>query len=142
MQKDAVASLIRVLYIAHNRQYVISNSKRGSGRAQQNERNNARQQERYIIVIEEIQERALATLRHLCVGHDRMADVQLAVMQSQGSPAELYLLKLFEMRAPVLKQTLSVISSTLVSLSFISLFRYSIKRSHKTRICRYLRQQR
>lgn len=53
------------------------------------------------------QERALATLRHLCVGHSHQVEAQRAVLQHQYA-ADFLLQKLTEMRPSILKQTLQV----------------------------------
>ena len=57
--------------------------------------------------MEEVQEGALAAIRQLCVGHDRAADVQLALLKIPGA-AEIYLSRLIALRPAVLKQTLQV----------------------------------
>uniref|UniRef100_A0A914ZDK9 Uncharacterized protein n=1 Tax=Parascaris univalens TaxID=6257 RepID=A0A914ZDK9_PARUN len=59
--------------------------------------------------VEDIQERALATLRHLCVGHSQQVDAQKAVLQTEFA-AEFLLRKLTEMRPSILKQTLQILN--------------------------------
>lgn len=59
--------------------------------------------------VEDIQERALATLRHLCVGHPHQAEAQKAVIQTEFA-AEFLLRKLTEMRPSILKQTLQILN--------------------------------
>uniref|UniRef100_A0A0N5AVH8 Armadillo/beta-catenin-like repeat protein n=1 Tax=Syphacia muris TaxID=451379 RepID=A0A0N5AVH8_9BILA len=58
--------------------------------------------------VEDIQERALATLRHLCVGNSHHVEAQKAVFQPDC--AEFLLRKLMEMRPAILKQTLQILS--------------------------------
>lgn len=56
----------------------------------------------------QFQERGLATLRHLCVGHAHQTEAQKAVLQQEFA-ADFLLRKLTEMRPSILKQTLQVI---------------------------------
>ncbi|VIP00159.1 Armadillo/beta-catenin-like repeat family protein [Brugia malayi] len=59
--------------------------------------------------VEDIQERGLATLRQLCVGHTHQVEAQKAVLQQQYA-ADFLLRKLTEMRPSILKQTLQILN--------------------------------
>ncbi|MFH4973477.1 hypothetical protein AB6A40_000186 [Gnathostoma spinigerum] len=72
--------------------------------------------------LEDIQERALATLRHLCVGHSGQEEVQQAVLQTDYA-SEYLLQKLVEMRPSILKQTLHILQKAAGQDSNILVFR-------------------
>ncbi|MCP9264951.1 hypothetical protein DINM_020101 [Dirofilaria immitis] len=63
--------------------------------------------------VEDIQERALATLRHLCVGHTHQ----------QQYAADFLLRKLTEMRPSILKQTLQILNKAALQDTNLPLFR-------------------
>ncbi|VDN83907.1 unnamed protein product [Brugia pahangi] len=72
--------------------------------------------------VEDIQERALATLRHLCVGHTHQVEAQKAVLQQQYA-ADFLLRKLTEMRPSILKQTLQILNKAALQDANLLLFR-------------------
>ncbi|VDM91657.1 unnamed protein product, partial [Onchocerca ochengi] len=72
--------------------------------------------------VEDIQERALATLRHLCVGHTHQVEAQKAVLQQQYA-ADFLLRKLTEMRPSILKQTLQILNKAALQDTNLPLFR-------------------
>ncbi|VDM21336.1 unnamed protein product [Wuchereria bancrofti] len=72
--------------------------------------------------VEDIQERALATLRHLCVGHTHQVEAQKAVLQQQYA-ADFLLRKLTEMRPSILKQTLQILNKAALQDTNLLLFR-------------------
>ncbi|VDK55883.1 unnamed protein product [Anisakis simplex] len=63
--------------------------------------------------VEDIQERALATLRHLCVGHAHQQEAQKGVIQTEMG-CEFLLRKLTEMRPSILKQTLQILNKAVL----------------------------
>ncbi|VDN05565.1 unnamed protein product [Thelazia callipaeda] len=72
--------------------------------------------------VEDIQERALATLRHLCVGHTHQVEAQKAVLQQQYA-ADFLLRKLTEMRPSILKQTLQILNKAALQDANLAVFR-------------------
>ncbi|VDK83177.1 unnamed protein product [Litomosoides sigmodontis] len=72
--------------------------------------------------VEDIQERALATLRHLCVGYTHQVEAQKAVLQQQYA-ADFLLRKLTEMRPSILKQTLQILNKAALQDTNLPLFR-------------------
>uniref|UniRef100_A0A1I7XVD7 Armadillo/beta-catenin-like repeat protein n=1 Tax=Heterorhabditis bacteriophora TaxID=37862 RepID=A0A1I7XVD7_HETBA len=69
--------------------------------------------------IEEIHERILATLCHLCLGHSMASEVQHAIFRMP----ELFLEKLIDMRPVILRQTLQVLSKAAVQDENLTAFR-------------------
>ncbi|KAK6114334.1 hypothetical protein QQG55_55580 [Brugia pahangi] len=72
--------------------------------------------------VEDIQERGLATLRQLCVGHTHQVEAQKAVLQQQYA-ADFLLRKLTEMRPSILKQTLQILNKAALQDTNLLLFR-------------------